>query len=101
MISRSMPSGSSIERIRRSTSTTVLRSLKTGTMTESLRSFAGGDVSGPATRPLREVPVAHAGEPVVQVDGRLPPEQLPRPGDVGSPPRRVADRQRLEHDLGA
>src|SRR4051794_16944004 len=39
MISRSMPSGSSTARMRRSTSTTVLRSLNTGTITESLRSF--------------------------------------------------------------
>ena len=31
----------------------------------------------------------------------LPAEQRPGPGDVGPAPGRVADRQRLEHDLGA
>ncbi len=75
MISRSMPSGSSTARIRRTTSTTVLRSLKTGTMTESLRIF-GGAVSRSSTSALLQVPGVHAGEPLAQLDLRLPVQEL-------------------------
>src|SRR5437762_2026667 len=41
----------------------------------------------------------HAPEPVFQLDLRLPPEQLPRTGDVRLSHLRVVDGERLEHDL--
>src|SRR3954447_16805202 len=99
MISRSMPSGRSTARMRRSTSTTVLRSLKTGTMIESFRSL-GGVESRVTTGPLFQVPRVCACEALAQLDLRLPPEQLARPADVGAAARRIARGERLEHQSG-
>src|SRR3954454_18234343 len=99
MISRSMPSGSSTVRIRRSTSTTVVRSLYTGTITESLRIF-GGVRSGMPTRPLLHVPGVCALQTFAQLHRRFPPEELARPRDVGLSLRRIAEGQRAVHEVG-
>src|SRR4249919_3195605 len=41
----------------------------------------------------------HAAKPFLQLDLRLPPEQLAGPGDVGLPDLGIVDRQRLVDDL--
>src|ERR1700726_2861146 len=98
MISRSMPSGSSTARIRRRTSTTVLGSLKTGTMTDSLRIF-GGVRSSSSTGALLQVPGVRTLESFAQLDFRFPAEELLDTGDVGLTSRRITDGERLEHDV--
>src|SRR4051812_22798694 len=99
MISRSMPSGSSTARMRRSTSTTVLRSLNTGTITESLRSFRGV-VSRVTTGPLLQVPGVRALEALTQLDLGLPTEDVACNADVGTTAGRIVLGQRLEHEPG-
>src|SRR5262249_33312450 len=101
MISRSIPSGSSTARIRRRISTSVLRSLNTGTTTDSLRSFGGGVLSRETTGALLHIPVARERETFTQLDPRFPVEQRAGACDVGPAARRVAERQRLEHQIGA
>src|SRR6266516_1931010 len=99
-ISRS--TGSSTDRIRRTISATVLRSLKTGTMTDSVRN-RGSAVSSlmPPSLTLSPEPLVGAGETFAEVDLGAPAEHVGRKRDVGPAPRRIVDGQRLEHDLGA
>src|SRR6476469_327510 len=95
--------GSSTARIRRMISTTVVRSLNTGTMTES---FLYPPVSTAATQHPRVV-VAERGpvrgeralESLAELDLRLPAEQPLRERDVGLALRGVVGGARLERDL--
>src|SRR5437870_13691060 len=41
----------------------------------------------------------HSPEPLLELDLRLPPQHLLRPGDVGLAPLWIVARQRLEDDL--
>src|SRR5690242_10954131 len=94
--------GRSTDRIRRTISATVLRSLKTGTMTDSVRN-RGSAVSSlmPPSLTLSPEPLVGAGETFAEVDLGTPAEHLGRKGDVGPTPHRVVDGKRLEDDLGA
>src|SRR5260370_2537017 len=98
-ISRSM--GSSTDRIRRTISATVLRSLKTGTMTDSVR-YRGSAVSSlmPPSLTFSPEPVVGEGETFAEVDLGAPAEHVCRKGDVGPAPHGVVDGERLEDDLG-
>src|SRR5437588_204845 len=96
IISRS--TGSSTSRIRRRISSTVFRSLYTGTMTvRSLYSpmCASGTL---LLEHLRE-PGDGALQSFPQRNGRLPAEQLLGQGDVGLPLGGVVDRERFVDDL--
>src|SRR5262245_50614460 len=88
-ISRS--TGSSTARIRRTISTTVLRSSNTGTITDSLWNafVASGDTKPP-------VPVVRAGETLAELDARTPTEHALGEGDVGPTLLRVVGGERLE-----
>src|SRR5437868_5376030 len=99
-ISRS--TGSSTDRIRRTISATVLRSLKTGTMIDSVRN-RGSAVSSlmPSSLTLSPEPLGGAGETFAEVDLRAPAEHVGRKRDVRPAACRIVDGQRLEHDLGA
>src|SRR2546421_1184650 len=99
-ISRS--TGSSTDRIRRTISATVLRSLKTGTMTDSVRN-RGSAVSSlmPSSLTLSPEPLVGAGETFAEVDLGAPAEHLGRKRDVGPAPHGIVDGKRLEDDLGA
>src|SRR5215510_3322249 len=98
-ISRSTGSGTA--RIRRTISATVLRSLKTGTMTDSVRKLSAASPLVPPSLTLPPEPFVGAGETFAEVDLGTPAEDLVRELDVGSPPCGVVDRERLVHDLGA
>src|SRR6266513_1355703 len=99
-ISRS--TGSSTDRIRRTISATVLRSLKTGTMTDSVRNRGSAASSlMPSSLPLSPAPLVGAGETFAEVDLGAPAEHVGRKRDIGPAARRIVDGQRLEHDLGA
>src|SRR2546430_14693274 len=100
-ISRS--TGSSPDRIRRTISATVLRSLKTGTMTDSLltRTCAAGPPLAPPSLTFPPEPLVGAGETFAEVDLRTPAEDPVCQADVGTPARGIADRERLEDDLRA
>src|ERR1700730_13236889 len=90
-ISRSM--GSSTDRIRRTISATVLRSLKTGTMTDSVRN-RGSALTSPPERVVGECDTVAEGDP------GAPAEHAGRKSDVGPTPHGVVDGKRLEDDLG-
>src|SRR5256714_3316778 len=99
-ISRS--TGSSTDRIRRTISATVLRSLRTGTMTDSVRN-RGSAVSSlmPPSLTLSPEPLVGAGETFAEVDLGAPAEHLGRKRDVGPAPNGIVHGKRLEDDLGA
>src|SRR3954452_324877 len=94
-ISRS--TGSSTRRMRRSTSATVLRSLYTGTMTERVR--PSGSRRSSSLMPVTPEPLGGAGHALVQPDLRLPAQDRPGQGEVGTALRRVVDRAGVEHQL--
>src|SRR6266566_604488 len=97
-ISRS--TGSSTDRIRRTISATVLRSLKTGTMIDSVRNRGSAFSSlMPPSLTLSPEPLVGEGETFAEVDLGTPAELLGRKGDVGSAPHGVVDGKRLEDDL--
>src|SRR4051812_23317931 len=102
-ITNSRSTGSSTARIRRMISTTVVRSLNTGTITESLRyppvSTSATWHPGGVVTELRAVRGERALEPLSELDLRLPTEQLLRQGDVGLALGRVVGGERLERDL--
>src|SRR5947207_1629478 len=103
--------GSSTRRMRRRISVTVLRSLYTGTMTESslydgcvssLSWLIGGRWGMGSATPSSYLgcePFGRAGQTFPQLHLRLPPEPRLGERDVGPPLRRIVLRQRLVHDL--
>src|SRR5437667_1426888 len=99
-ISRSM--GSSTDRIRRTISATVLRSLKTGTMTDTLRN-RGSAVSSlvPPSLTFSPEPVVAEGETFAEVDLGAQAEHVGRKGDVGPAPHGDDDGKRLDNEHGA
>src|SRR5712691_283963 len=97
-ISRSI--GRSTPRIRRTTSATVFRSLKTGTMTDSFRSGAPGAPGASVPLPLTfaSVPGIRAGQTFAELDLRAPTEDALGEPDVGTAAHRIIDGQRLVDD---
>src|SRR5262249_59543513 len=85
--------------MRRTISATVLRSLKTGTMTDSVLNRAAVSSLGPSSLTLPPEPFVGAGETFAEVDLRTPAEHVVRERDVGTTAHRIVERERLEHDL--
>src|SRR5436305_4478103 len=83
--------------MRRSTSATVLRSLYTGTITERVR--PSGSRWSSSVTPVTPEPLGGAGHALVQPDLRLPAQQRPGQGEVGTTLCRVVDRAGVEHQL--
>src|SRR5690349_2154580 len=100
MISRSIPSGSSTSRMRRTISTSVLRSLNTGTTTDNFCTLGCRSSSGKATRTLLDVPVAGPFETFAQRDRRFPSEEFACAGEIRLTTSRIVGRQWFEHDFG-
>src|SRR5688500_2490947 len=94
-ISRS--TGSCTRRMRRSASTTVLRSSKTGTITDSVRP-SGSSTSSATAGDLGE-PVGGADQALVEGDLRLPAQQRAGQGEVGPALGRVVDGAGVEAQL--
>src|SRR5262249_61719035 len=87
--------------MRRTISATVLRSLKTGTMTDSVLNRAAVSSLGPSSLTLPPEPFVGAGETFAEVDLRTPAEHVVRERDVGTTAHRIVERERLAHPLPA